>query len=470
MKYLKYVLAIFLALSLCSPVYAELSSKAKKAEKLCAEGNLVQAMEIYKGLMAKDRQKDASLVKEGRDGMAACLLLQAKAALTANKPEEAKVALVSVVKEYKDTQSFAEAAKYLISAQLNLAAQLQADGKFEECALQCREVKALVPPNTEGYATLNQLIADVSMKWGESLEKQEKNEEAQTVFEKIATDFADSADISAIAKRNASKCSYALGVCFRVNKQTDKAIAAYQAVTIKYKDTPVAAAAYADMYTIYMEHNDRVSALNAIKQAVAIAPANSDYLFKEVELLAEMGKIEEAQKYAALLLTMLQEDSQRTYLNKDMWQYKMGKTQLILGNYTEAAVEFDKALARNPALLEAKRGLASAQFNDKNFAGALVTYGALLAQHASAFAEATQKAEADKESAELAKKAEDLRKEIAFFHYQKGLALEQLGDYDKALAECRLGLEGVPTKEAAVTLKRIQAAAQKKAEAIPVPK
>ena len=471
MKHSKYLLAAIAALLVCSPTaWAELSSKAKKAEKLCAVGNLPEAMEIYKGLMAKNPQKDGDLVKEGREGMAVCLVAQGKAALTAKKPDEAKAAFLTVVKEYKDTQLFKDASKYLVTAQLDLSSQLEADGKFEECAAQGKEVKALVSPQTEGYDALNKMIADASMKWGEDLEKQQKNEEAQAVFEKIATDFADNVDISATSKRNASRCAYALGVCFRLSKQTDKAITAYQAVTIRYKDTPVAAAAFADMYVIYMDQNDQVSALNAIKQAVMIQPGNSDYLFKEVDLLADMGKTEEAQKNATPLLAMLQDDAQRAYAHKDVLQYKLGKTQLILNNYTEAAVEFDKALARNPSMLEAKRGLAGAQFNDKNFSGALISYDALLNQYAAAFTDASQKAGTDKESPELAKKVEELRKEIAYFHYQKGLCLEQLGDYDKALTECRLGLEGVPTKEAAVTLKRIQGEAQKKAEQIPSPK
>jgi tetratricopeptide (TPR) repeat protein len=471
MKYLKCLLAVVTAVSLCfMPAWAELSSRAKKAEKLCNLGNLPEAMEIYKSLMSKNPQKDADLVKEGREGMAVCLVAQGKAALTAQKPDEAKAAFLTVVKEYKDTLVFKDASKYLIDAQLALSTQLETDGKFEECAAQGRDVKALVSPQTEGYAALNKMIADASMKWGEGLAKQQKNEEAQAVFEQIATEFADNVDVAASSKRNASQCAYALGVCFRLSKKTDKAITAYQAVTVRYKNTPVAAAAYADLYDIYVDQNDQVSALDAIKQAVAGQPGNSDYLFKEVSLLADMGKTEEAQKYAAGLLSMLQDEVERAYTNKDVLQYKLGATQLILNNYSEAAVEFDKALARNPSLLEAKRGLASAQFNDKNFTGALTTYDALLNQYAAAFADATQKLAADKESPELAKKAEQLRKEIAFFHYQKSLCLEQLGDYDKALSECRLGLEGVPTKEAAVTLKRIQGAAQKKAEQIPSPK
>jgi tetratricopeptide (TPR) repeat protein len=402
--------------------------------------------------------------------MAACLVLQAKAALTTKKFEDAKAACVEVVKAYKDTAAFKDASKYLIGAQLEISAQLMASGKFDECAAQCRAVKALVPPGSEGMPALNHMIVDASMKLGEDLIKQQKHEDAQLLFENIAAEFADIADISAVAKQNASKCSYALGLCFRLSKQRDKAFAAYQNVTVKYKDTPVAAAAYSDLYIMYKEQNDNTNALNAIKQAVTLEPANSDFLFKEVELLADMGKTEDAQKNASVLLALLQDEVQRTYLNKEIAQYRMGEAQLILGNFTEAVVEFDKALARNPSMLDAKRGLALAQFNDKNFSGALVTYDALLNQYSPIFSDASQKASADQASTELAKKVEELRKEMAFFHFQKGLALEQLGEYDKALSECRLGLEGVSTKDAAVTLKRIQGVAQKKAESVPIPK
>jgi tetratricopeptide (TPR) repeat protein len=468
MKYTKLIFAgMFMALLCASSGWAELSSKAKKAEKLSAAGNYTEAMEIYKGLMAKNPQKDADLVKEGREGMAACLLLQAKDALAAKKFDDAKALCLTVVKEYKDAPSALEAANVLVAAQLGVSDELDGDGKYDDSVAQCKEVKALLAPGTAGIADLDRMIVNTYMKWGAELVKQQKHEEAQALYEKIATEFAASVDISALAKKNASQCAYALGVCFRTAKQPDKAIAAYRNVTEKYKDTPFASAAFADMYIIYMERNDRENALNAIKQATSLEPGNTDYLFKEVDLLADMGKTDEAQKYAVSLLSMLQEEAQRAYLNKDVWQYKVGKTQLILNNFPEATVEFEKALARNPSSLDAKRGLATAQFNDKNFAGALVTYDALLSQYAVVFTDADQKAASDKNSEELAKKVEDLRKEIAYFHFQKGLSLEQLGDYDKALSECRLGLEGVPTKEAAAALKRIQGQAGKKAETKP---
>ena len=373
-----------------------------------------------------------------------------------------------MIKEYKDTPFAKPAALLLITAQLVIAEELASESNFEDSIKQCKEVKALVSDNAEGLAALDREIVDTYMKWGADLVKQKKNEEAQALYEKIASDFAASADISALAKKNASKCSYVLGVCFRMNKEQDKAFAAYRAVTEKYKDTPFAPAAFSDMYIMYMDQNDNVNALNAIKHATELEPGNSDYLFKEVVLLADMGKTEEAQKAAFPLLAMLQEEAQRAYQNKDVWQYKTGKVQLILNNFTEAVVEFEKALARNPSSLEAKQGLALAQFSDKNFAGALVTYEALIAQFSAMFSDANQKASSDKDSVELLKKAEDLRKEIAYFHFQKGLCLEQLGDYDKAVVECRLGLEGVSTKDAALALKRIQGEAQKKAELKPV--
>ena len=112
-------------------------------------------------------------------------------------------------------------------------------------------------------------------------------------------------------------------------------------------------------------------------------------------------------------------------------------------------------------MVEAKKSLANAQFNNKNFEGAITTYDMLIKQYSSDFDALNEKASKDT-SIELAKQLEGLRKNIAYFHYQKGLSYEQLKDFEKAQAECRLGFEGVSTQEAADTLRRIQAAEQKK--------
>ena len=447
-----FVLSIML---LSNFAFAELSSRAKKAEKLVSSGRISEAVEIYKELMAKDPKKNADLVKEGKEGMAACLLLGIKEAFNAKKYDEAKSGADNILTNFKETPSLGEAAKYLVMAQLEISKELIDAKKYDECILELKTVKEKVPAgNDEALADLNKILSKLSadlLKIAQDNIKQAKYEDA------IAN--LNSALASSVEKDGSAQCKYALGVCFRLTRQTDKAVSAYQEVVTNFAGTTAVAPAYADLYLLNLQLDNKQEALNAIKQAVSIDPSNSDYLFKEAKLFYELGKNDDAQKAAKKLIPMLQAEIEKTYVGKENLQYKLGMSKLILGNFTEAAVEFDKALTRNPDMLEAKKSLALAQFSDKNYTGAVMTYEALIKQVTSLFDDASDKALKEKDSNDLAKKVEDLRKDIAFFHYQKGLSYEQLGDLEKAQAECRLGFEGVSTEEAAATLKRIQTAA-----------
>ncbi|HRY29263.1 MAG TPA: tetratricopeptide repeat protein [Elusimicrobiota bacterium] len=445
---------------------AELSSKAKRAEKMAAAGQLTEAMAIYQELMGKNAQKEPQLVKEGREGMANCLLLQAKTAFDEKNFADSKTLALQILTTYKDTPSVNESAKTLALSQLELSKQLVDGKKYDEGIAQCKEVKEKIPAGGDALKAdldkfLSQLAGDL-LKLAEGHIKSGKYEEAQKNLEWASAAATD--------KAASAKCQYTQGVCFRLAGQNDKALAAYQDVTTDYPDSPFAATAHADLYLIHTQLDNLPEALKSIQQAASLAPENSDYLFKTAQAYQALGKTEDAKKAAKKAIDLLQAELPKTYTNKENLQYKIGQAQLILGNYTEAAVEFDKALARNADMVEAKKGLALALFNDKNYTGAVDAYDALIKKFSGDFDALNEKASKDKIPADLAKKVEDLRKDIAYFHYQKGLSYEQLGEYDNALAECRLGLEGVSTQEAAATIKRIQtAAAQKKSETAPAP-
>lgn len=462
------VMAVILGL-VSNFAFAELSSKAKKAEKLIESGKVTEALEIYKELMSKDPQKNADLVKEGKDGMANCLLIGVKASYNQKKYEEAKAGAENIISTYKDTPSINETAKYLVMSQIELARDLIDDKKYDECIAQLKSTKEKIPAGSmQLLSDINGMLSKMSsdlLKIAQDSIKQEKCEDAMRNL--------NSALASSVDKEGSASCKYLMGVCFKLTKQIDKAIASYQEVISSYTGTTSVAPAYADLYIINIMLGNKEDALTDIKQAVSLAPANSDYLFKETELLYELNKTDDAQKIAKKLIPILQSEIEKTYMNKERMQYKLGQSKLILGNYTEAVVEFEKALTRNPNMLDAKKSLASAKFNDKNYSGAVTTYDDLIKQVSTDFDEANDKALKNKDSVELAKTVEDLRRDIAFFHFQKGLCYEQLADYDKAVSECTLGFEGVSTQEAATALKRIQAAAhtapQEKTEPEPKP-
>jgi tetratricopeptide (TPR) repeat protein len=130
-----------------------------------------------------------------------------------------------------------------------------------------------------------------------------------------------------------------------------------------------------------------------------------------------------------------------------------------IGNYSEAAIELDKAVIRDPNFAEARRSLAIAQFNEKAFAEACSNYDVLIKQSSAEFDVLRDSISRNSTtSQDDAQKLEQLRSVIAYYHFVKGLNLEQIGEFEKAEQECRLGLEGVTTKEAATTMKRIQKA------------
>src|SRR3989339_734414 len=79
------------------PLFAELSSKAKKAEKLIAAGNIIGAKAIYTELMAKDKVKNADLVKEGREGYAKLQMTLGKEALKYKRFDESEIILKEIM-------------------------------------------------------------------------------------------------------------------------------------------------------------------------------------------------------------------------------------------------------------------------------------------------------------------------------------------------------------------------------------
>jgi len=258
-----------------------------------------------------------------------------------------------------------------------------------------------------------------------------------------------------------ARCQYLIGKCNRLNGEHEGALSTYQAVLNRFKDTLVVPVTYYDMYLIYSGQNRKEKALNSIKLASAADPGNSEYLFSLAELLSALGQAEEAKSAYEKVLPILQEEVNKTFLHKEKVQYRLGQAYLNLGQYTEAAIEFDKALHREPSMMEARKGLAEAQFQDQNYTGAIKTYAYLIKEEADNFKDLESRLAKEK-SLQLAQELETARKELAFFHFQTGLSYEQLGDYDKALQECRLGLEGVPTQKAAAALKRIQSRLQDK--------
>lgn len=579
---------------------AELSSKAKKAEKLLGAGNVAEAMELYKELIDKNAGKKPELAQEGKDGMAKCLLTAGRDAFKKENFDEAKKQADELLNAYGDTPSFADGQALIVAVQTAIGAKLSAAGKYAECLDQCMAVRGRVSDQTEGVDKLNALIgvsmvevgkkafqekdyktaqnllesavknyrditsydeargllADVLVASATSLLEQKNFDAAQTALSRVVKDFADKQQSAVKAKQGmarilmaqaegdltakkyaaalekckaaaenlakddpllapaktlsmkaaselmklgddavaagkyddaltsfsavatagvddsvTARCRYALGVCFRLNKIPEKAVAAYQVVVNEHKGTAFAAQAYHDMYLISLAQDDQKGALDAIRKASEAAPENTDYLFRQALLLEQMGSADAARAVYEKMLPLLQVQIAKTYVNKEELQYKLGKSWFGLGKYTEAAVEFDKALLRRPTMSEAKKGLAAAQFADKNYAGSIKTCAELIKQLSAELAGLADAAGKQKDSVEAARRVEDARREIALFHYQSGLAYEQMGDFDKAMDECRMGLEGVSTQEAAATLRRIQSAKDKAApqKAVPAP-
>lgn len=463
----KKTLQVFMSLMLIGAVaQAELSAKAKKAEKLVAAGKMEEAKQIYKELMGKDPAREPALVKEGKDGMAALLLAQAKATFELGDSAGARDKAQSVLNDYNDTPSAGAAAKLMVFSQLELSKDLIETKKYADVVAQAKDVKKKLPAGNEALAAdidkmLSKLSADLLAAGDEGVALG-KYEQAQRLLEHA---WAASVD-----KDDTAKCRYALGKCLRLAGQPEKAIPIYKDVTANFTGAPVVADAFVDLYLIYQQQGNNAEALGNIKQAVALSPGNSDILFKEAQAYLALGKTEEAKKDAAKVIDLLQAEIPKTYLNKEILQAKLGQAQLMLGHYTEAGVEFEKALARNPNMFDVRKGLALAQFSDKNFKSAIDSYDALIRTLTADFEDAKEKFSQDQASAEKAKRVEDLRKDIAYFHFQKGLAYEGLGDYDKALEECRVGLEGVSTQDAAAAQKRIlaaQSAAPKRSDSAP---
>ncbi len=451
---LKKSLALVMLFALIVPAArAELSSKAKKAEKLAAAGKVEDAKQIYKELMEKDPAREPALVKEGREGMAALTLSQAKLTLDAGDFAAARDKAQAVLNEFHDTPSAGPAAKLMVAAQLQLSQDLIEAKKYGDVIAQAKDMKKLLAGNESLGAEIDKMLSKLSadlLAAGEEGVALGKYEAAQRLL-----DFAWSASVSLA---DTARCRYAQAKGLRLSGQSDKAVPIYKDVASNYTGSPVVVDAHLDLTLIYQQQGNNAEALNSIKQAVALAPNNSDILFKEAQIYAALGKTEEAKKDATKAIELLQVEISKTFLNKEALQAKLGHAHLMLGHFTEASVEFEKALTRNPNMFDVRKGLALAQFHDKNFQSAIDSYDSLIKIVTADFNAAQDALEKDASSADKAKRVEELRKDIAYFHFQKGLSYEGLGDYETALRECRVGLEGVSTQEAAAAQKRILAA------------
>ena len=545
MSTFKKVVSVLVSITFISGLaFAEMSSKAKKAEKLAGSGKIEEALEIYRELMEKDPQKNPELIKEGRAGVASCLVIKLKGLYDGKKYGEAKTAADNIIREYKETPSVKEAAKYLVSSQIELSRALVEAKKYDQCVTQSKAVLDKTPEGTEGIEELGGILggalyaqgrnalddgdfanaiskfesvvkdysqtdkleqsredlSEAYLKLGALFTQQKNYIEAIGVFDKLMAGFSDAPEVILEAKKGMAKvllaqadedivakkyedaiknlnsalgvstekqgeaqCKYALGMCLGKVHQHEKAITEYKDVIANYPGTDYVSASYADLYAVYLELDYKEQALDNIEHAVQSAPGNSDYLFKQMQLQYDLNKTQEAQSSAQKLLDILPQEIAKTYTNRETLQFRMGQSYLVLGKFTEAIVEFEKALSRNPDMLETKKSLAFAMFNDKDYKDALGIYESLIKYYSAGF-NALGDASAKQGDTDLEKRKENMLKDIAYFHFREGLCYEQLAQYDKALAECKKGLEGVSTQEAAEAIKRIDAKAAQKSE------
>ena len=82
----------------------------------------------------------------------------------------------------------------------------------------------------------------------------------------------------------------------------------------------------------------------------------------KTELPEKLDKKEEAAEVYEQALVIVRKKVAETWKGKEVLQHKMGQTYYHLGKYAETAIEFQKAINRNPGMNEAREGLAMATF------------------------------------------------------------------------------------------------------------
>ncbi len=454
------VVTLCLGASVC---LAELSTPARKAERLIGKGNIDEAMALYKELTEKYAGKNPALVKEGTDGLAKCLVIKAKESMKKKDYADAKAKAEQAIASYGEAPSLKDAQAALVAAQVEISSPIAAAGRYAECVEQGKAAQAKAAADTEGIERLKTIIGTCLYAQAEIPLKDKKYADAAPILESIVKDYPQIEKI-AEARTALAAALTANGTAAMNQNRADEAAASFLRVTKDFPENAEAsAAAYNGLAALSLKAGKQQEALSNSREASKLEPDNTEYLFQYAGILYDSGETDTAKTTYTALLGLLQDELPKTYVNKEELQYKLGQTYLRLGKYTEAAVEFDKALTRNPLMIDARAGLAKAQFSDKNYAGATQSYNQLISQLSAEFEKTKAKLAGDRDSIEIAKRLEDIRRQIAVFHYQNGLTFEQTGDYAKAIDECRLGFEGVSTQEAALTLKRLQAAAQKKA-------
>ena len=510
-----FVSAVMILACQC-PVWAELSSKSKKAEKLITEGNIPGATEIYKELMAKDPVKNAALVKEGREGYAKMQLGLEKESLKYKRYDEVEKFVKEIITDYKETPSAKDAYQDMVTMRVGSGEKLFDDAKYDACMSLMNDTKKAVPADTEGLKGVTELSGKALLAAASAANKTKDNEKALAYIAmlnklELTADSpltAKSAELSASigkellaaaesdiasakydgALKNielalttskdadfAAQAKYDTGLANRLNGQADKAAVSYQDVLDNHKASVFAPLAAYDLYLINLDKGSKTEALSDITAAADLKPENVDYQMIRAKLLSDTGGQDEAKKIYTGLIDKLQGQIDKAYTGKEKLQYNLGEVYMKLESYPEAAIELDKAVSRDPSFTAARKSLAMAQFKEKSFAPAQQNYDILIKAASADYDKMkTASSKASEPSAMESQKLEQQRILVAYYHFQNGLCWEQLRDYVKAEQECRLGLEGVPTKEAAATMKRIQQAAADKqalqpAQAAPAP-
>ncbi len=279
--YLLLVSAIII-LACQHAAFAELSSKAKKAEKLISEGNIQGATEIYRDLMAKDPKKNANLVKEGREGFAKMELGLEKVALKNKHYDDAEKYIVEITTGYKDTASVKPAYQDLVVMRLDMGNKLLDGGKYDACVTLMGKTLKTVPADTDGVKDLAELSGKALVTASAAANKALDNQKALdylTEFGKAGLPADDpltlrSVEISStIAKEQltlaesdtaaakydtvlkdigialaaskdeavAAQAGYDTGVAYRLSGQAEKAAASYKDVLLNHKTSDYAA-------------------------------------------------------------------------------------------------------------------------------------------------------------------------------------------------------------------------------------
>jgi tetratricopeptide (TPR) repeat protein len=419
---------------------AEAALEEKKYSSAIEKFNLV--MENY---------PESTKIEETKASLVNAMLGMGRDYSAGGQYDDALAVYENIIDKYPDNEDVEYRANQEIVKVIITLARYDYDTKAYASAIKkCHEGLAIISNDSQLKAECHELLRII----GEEIFYIAMAKVDVKNYKEAIDDFK-LASSSGVDNEFMAKCKYFIGVAQRMSNKDVEALVSYQELVDKFIETPYVADAYHDMYLIYMTQNNTNHAMENITLAVESNMKNSDYLFKKAELLSSLGKIDAAVESYKKLLAMLQEEIRHTYLNKEKMQYRLGRVYLNLGRYTEASIEFEKALNRDPTMTDARTGMASAQFKDRNFVSAVDTYKSLIAELSAKFKELQGQLIEDSQNVDIAKDLEKVRSNIAFFHYRCGLCYEQLGDYDKALEECRLGLEGVETSEVAVTLKRL---------------